>query len=484
MGFLGHNTGGKLGKLTQMAAKFYAGAGGFSGGGLSAGAAGSAGSAAGSAAQGAGSSLLSKGMAGAQSIAGNMLSGGYQAGAGSTLMDRMKGGLSAISPQFAKSQNIASQISSRASAAHSAGIVDQLNETKLADARQIAIDKETPFDIKSIMPEGMQDVPGFMEGAMELLKVADMDGRNGTSVAEYKQWKTMATENGTYQKTITNFLGEQRDKMDKSISVVKGSMKPMIDKLNMGPSGILMSSEDEGYETLSTIREKLKDPNMAGTVDKKIAEQVAVIDKMEQQQKTIEEARKRGIAATSDQQELIKSQIKLNEAKALDLLNPGSDTFDAGTFAEWMSSGDPKKVKMAEDALLFKRVPDDVKRVNMMFGAIEESVMGENGSMNKARQSADATPRIRRMMEMIDTGHVTGKEGTIKAGLAGWAEAMGMSEERLKAEGWNDAQAYEVLGRMITGPNRVEIIGPGTVTDNEQQIMKRMGGQGPDGAVQ
>lgn len=86
-------------------------------------------------------------------------------------------------------------------------------------------------------------------------------------------------------------------------------------------------------------------------------------------------------------------------------------------------------------------------------------------------------PRIDRAIELIDSpGGVTGKGGYWKSLFAPYAEVLGYSEEEMK--NYSDAQLYQVLTRLIVGPMRLEIIGPGPVAVYEQELMQKVSGGG------
>lgn len=142
-------------------------------------------------------------------------------------------------------------------------------------------------------------------------------------------------------------------------------------------------------------------------------------------------------------------------------------------FAELMTSGDPKKERIGELMLKYKRALPDEKAEAELFKTVVKELPPLKTQAFKASKGID---RINRMLELVDTGNVTGKGGQIKAGLAGWAEVIGVSKEKLK--GMSEAQLFQRLGRLIVGPMRLEIIGPGPVTDFEQGILDRMAGAG------
>jgi len=89
-----------------------------------------------------------------------------------------------------------------------------------------------------------------------------------------------------------------------------------------------------------------------------------------------------------------------------------------------------------------------------------------------ARTQVNNIERIDRALELVKKG-VTGKGGQVKSFLAPYAEMMGVS-----SEGLNDAQTFQLLTRVIVGPMRLDLIGPGPVSEWEQQLMQKISGGG------
>jgi hypothetical protein len=80
--------------------------------------------------------------------------------------------------------------------------------------------------------------------------------------------------------------------------------------------------------------------------------------------------------------------------------------------------------------------------------------------------------RINKALQLIETG-VTGKGGQLKAWMAPYAEAVGVPTPNM-----NDAQLFQMLTRVIIGPMRLDIVGPGPVSEWEQQLMQKISGGG------
>jgi hypothetical protein len=77
-----------------------------------------------------------------------------------------------------------------------------------------------------------------------------------------------------------------------------------------------------------------------------------------------------------------------------------------------------------------------------------------------------------RALELVEKG-VTGKGGQLKAFLAPYAEMVGIN-----SEGLNDAQAFQLFTRAVIGPMRLDLIGPGPVSEYEQKLMQQLSGSG------
>lgn len=102
-----------------------------------------------------------------------------------------------------------------------------------------------------------------------------------------------------------------------------------------------------------------------------------------------------------------------------------------------------------------------------------KKTMGEMPKLKKDAISANTgITQINRTLDLVKQG-VTGKGGQIKAFLAPYAEAMGINSKSL-----SEAQTFQLLTRAIIGPMRLEIVGPGPVSEWEQQLMQKISGGG------
>lgn len=83
--------------------------------------------------------------------------------------------------------------------------------------------------------------------------------------------------------------------------------------------------------------------------------------------------------------------------------------------------------------------------------------------------------KIEKMFTLLDAG-AGGKMGQVRALIAPYAEALGISSREM-----NDAKTYEVLARTIGGSMRMEIVGPGQVSNYENQLLQTVSGGGANG---
>lgn len=116
--------------------------------------------------------------------------------------------------------------------------------------------------------------------------------------------------------------------------------------------------------------------------------------------------------------------------------------------------------------------------INLQLGGlgqkeITKQVIQDLGPMKKEAVTASSTiGQIDLALKLVNKG-VTGKAGQWKSFIAPYAEAVGYSGENL-----SDAQAFQLLTRAIIGPMRLEIIGPGPVSEWEQKLMQQISGGG------
>jgi hypothetical protein len=83
--------------------------------------------------------------------------------------------------------------------------------------------------------------------------------------------------------------------------------------------------------------------------------------------------------------------------------------------------------------------------------------------------------RIKEMEGLLDKG-AGGKYGKFLAAIGPYAEAIGFKSEKM-----TDAQAYEVLAKTLGGSMRMAIVGPGQVSNYENQLLQKVSGGGDVG---
>lgn len=90
----------------------------------------------------------------------------------------------------------------------------------------------------------------------------------------------------------------------------------------------------------------------------------------------------------------------------------------------------------------------------------------------EAMTAKNVLPMYDRALELVKTG-VTGKGGQFKAFISPYAESMGIDANNLK-----DSETFQLMANVIAGPMRLELIGPGAVTEYEQKLKQQMSGGG------
>jgi len=131
--------------------------------------------------------------------------------------------------------------------------------------------------------------------------------------------------------------------------------------------------------------------------------------------------------------------------------------------------------QIAADNIATKRLIAEVARGNQSpyDKQIVTKTLTELPKLKKAAiEGQNSLKQTKRALELIEKG-VTGKGGQLKAFLAPYAEMIGMPNDNM-----NDAQAFQLFARAIIGPMRLEMIGPGPVSEWEQQLMQKLSGGG------
>jgi len=125
------------------------------------------------------------------------------------------------------------------------------------------------------------------------------------------------------------------------------------------------------------------------------------------------------------------------------------------------------------------------RRTRMLAAAIrgngtDKATMYEQraayGELPKLRQDAQAAavvlPRLERMKQILETGNAGDTVAYMRQYLSPYAP---------EAKSANEAQLFQILARTISGPQRVNIIGPGAQTEKELDVLRQVGGGGNQG---
>jgi hypothetical protein len=87
-----------------------------------------------------------------------------------------------------------------------------------------------------------------------------------------------------------------------------------------------------------------------------------------------------------------------------------------------------------------------------------------------AREATFKIEQYRQLSSMLDKG-AGGVEGSLKAALAPVAEWMGVDSSKM-----SEAQAYQLIARAGAGSMRLNLIGPGQVSEYEQKLIQKLSG--------
>jgi len=96
--------------------------------------------------------------------------------------------------------------------------------------------------------------------------------------------------------------------------------------------------------------------------------------------------------------------------------------------------------------------------------------------MPKAKEAAESAASGReKLVEMkrLLEGGAGGASGFAKAKLAPWLESVGVT-----TQGMNDAALYQTLAQTLAGSMRLQIVGPGPVSNYEQGLLRKVSGGG------
>jgi hypothetical protein len=150
----------------------------------------------------------------------------------------------------------------------------------------------------------------------------------------------------------------------------------------------------------------------------------------------------------------------------------------------WLDEKDPNTINRIQNEGLVPptdpRILANRQSLNVILGSdllgkneLTKQVVDQLGPLKKEATSAlNMSTQTDKALALINKG-VTGKGGQFKAFVAPYAEALGYQGEEL-----SDAQAFQLLTRAIIGPMRLDIVGPGPVSEWEQKLMQQISGGG------
>ena len=361
---------------------------------------------------------------------------------------RLQGALTAATPSIQRGLRVGSLVKAREA---QTGL--QEARTQVVEATNQAANK--PVNFKQILgdldPEGrvFQNFENQLTGlGVSVSDAGDVISSDLERVADRIDYSSLDSDIGITIKNNTQ-----------TAAVVKNNAEKELERIN-SEMGFIPGSKD-----FFTANDFKVNPELAKSFPK-AAQAVGQLNSLERRTKVL-----------NNVQQQIRSRIQPEEQPLAGA--EGVSAFSQKTtsiiddISDRLNSDDPNIRKLGETARDLKRASSG----EVGEKALTKGLISKLPELQKKAFSSDRSmPRLNKMLELIDTGKVTGKGGQIRAGLAGWGELLGVSEESL--QGSSDAQLFQRLGRMIVGPMRLEIIGPGQVSDSEQQIMQQMGGGG------
>ena len=344
--------------------------------------------------------------------------------------------------------------------------------------------------------------------------------RNGidptkATTADREKMKKLTLDNPTWTKQFTQVgLEETRQEAIKT--------RDQLAKLYQNPADpdgknaeLIKAKKDELQQKIQHIK------GMGGSAEKliKTAEQMEKQSKTEEIRKTQLEVEKY-ITANPDMSPEDKAKYRLNSGtykndsvklrlqldqkakevqKALDIYR-GKKEIDtefpakevrktnAQVFAEakeqeWLekpeNKGETFPGKLRADAVIEgirkqSGTINDENAIRMLNQAMKEA-------MPEAQKSDAALSEVKVLEDLLAKGGVTGKEGQFKSAIAGWVQLFHGAD----VEGLSNAQAFQKIARIMTGPLRLDLIGGGQITEMEQKLWTELSGAGgmSEGAV-
>lgn len=158
----------------------------------------------------------------------------------------------------------------------------------------------------------------------------------------------------------------------------------------------------------------------------------------------------------------LQEQSQIRIAQATKETQPGTEIVDSEGNIIRTTKNKVEKLPKPE------RPFDDTDRKEFLKQSIKDlPKLKETAYQNKTSLQV-----IGKLEGLVEKG-VTGKAGQLKAILAGYPSFFGGEIENL-----TEAQTFETLSRLLAGPIRTDIVGPGQVSNYEQQLLEKVSGGG------
>jgi len=150
-----------------------------------------------------------------------------------------------------------------------------------------------------------------------------------------------------------------------------------------------------------------------------------------------------------------------------------------GTQADKPGEKAPSGYRFTNDGGL-KPIPggpaDKPDKKEPMSFAEKTAIKNRFTTLGKAEEKAlEAVPKVQQydaMIKALERGDVGGVEGGVKAFLAPVAESLGLDPNGKMGE----AQGFKLMARAMVAGMRLQLIGPGPMSDAEQKLLAQLSG--------
>lgn len=417
--------GFQIGKALNIGARFAIGAGGL---------------------EGSGSKLLE--------TAGELVGGGHQAGAGASLSERLRGGLSAVSPQFAQSENIRSAIEAR-------GVSAEIDRGKLEQQRTDA----EAVSIEGIMP-GLSDETRQL--AIEDLRQAGLVERDAegnetvTRGAMRKELEAFNTDPVRQRKLISSEVNSSANQLKKMNVRVNTLMEKEMQKAAREAGLDFKTMSDKSKQELkATLVEKFQaDPSQnpeANTLQQEIQKIFEQKEQWEDRLDSLDEAQQQSKALGASAKQVAFLPNPEGEGIMAGTTNKLTGEFQPSTF-----NGQP--IILEDDAAVLKFQGKKAESINDPFVISLEKRLGREEAIRitdlkeDANKSGETIKLVDRALEILDEGIFSGSLGKQKLALAKFGKAFGVPVDVDKIV---NTETYKSLLGNVTG-QIITLFGSGT----------------------